>query len=130
MGAEKMIVSQRWAAPEVLSKGSRCYSQASDVWSFGVVLWEMLSGGRPPWPGLPSQRHVSRKEMTQHLESHSHQCPPGTPDWMVRLLHKCFRKPEKRPRMPGLLDIIVKKVKQLSSAKSSQYRDDCKSPES
>ena len=34
-------------APEVLSKS--VYTTASDVWSYGITLWEMLSFGQQPW---------------------------------------------------------------------------------
>ena len=34
-----------WMAPEVIRTGK--YSRASDVWSFGVVLWELLTGQQP-----------------------------------------------------------------------------------
>ena len=34
-------------APEVLSKS--VYTTASDVWSYGITLWEMLSFGQKPW---------------------------------------------------------------------------------
>ena len=65
----------RWCAPEVLL--SHVISSASDVWSYGVVVWELLSLGMQPYCGwsdeqviravsagfilpMPSVRHVSR----------------------------------------------------------------------
>lgn len=38
-------------APESLRQGA--FSSASDVWMFGVTLWEMFSGGEEPWAGVP-----------------------------------------------------------------------------
>jgi serine/threonine protein kinase len=40
----------KWCAPEVLLYNR--YSMASDVWSFGVVLWEMMAHGIEPYPGV------------------------------------------------------------------------------
>ena len=40
----------RWAAPEVVKYLQ--YSTLSDVWSFGVLLWEIFSYGKMPYPGI------------------------------------------------------------------------------
>ncbi|PRP76966.1 tyrosine-protein kinase ITK/TSK isoform 2 [Planoprotostelium fungivorum] len=37
----------RHSAPEVLSSKARCFSRQSDLWSFGILMWEMFSGERP-----------------------------------------------------------------------------------
>ncbi|CAM9744255.1 unnamed protein product [Lampetra fluviatilis] len=39
-----------WWAPETLRSGT--FSHASDAWTFGVLLWEMFTGGKDPWQGL------------------------------------------------------------------------------
>ena len=38
----------KWSAPESLSEA--VYSAKSDVWSLGVLLWEMFSLAKDPWP--------------------------------------------------------------------------------
>jgi serine/threonine protein kinase len=42
----KMRLPGRWLAPECVRK--QRYSAASDVWAFGILLWEMTSGGKQP----------------------------------------------------------------------------------
>jgi serine/threonine protein kinase len=37
------------------------YSPASDVWSFGVVLWELLTNGRLPYFDIPNNRDVIKE---------------------------------------------------------------------
>ncbi|XP_006863424.1 PREDICTED: non-receptor tyrosine-protein kinase TNK1 isoform X1 [Chrysochloris asiatica] len=49
-----------WCAPESLRQG--VFSTASDVWMFGVTLWEMFSGGEEPWAGIPPYLILHRLE--------------------------------------------------------------------
>ncbi|XP_004684725.1 PREDICTED: non-receptor tyrosine-protein kinase TNK1 isoform X1 [Condylura cristata] len=49
-----------WCAPESLRHGA--FSSASDVWMFGVTLWEMFSGGEEPWAGVPPYLILHRLE--------------------------------------------------------------------
>lgn len=50
----------RRCAPESLRHGA--FSSASDVWMFGVTLWEMFSGGEEPWAGVPPYLILQRLE--------------------------------------------------------------------
>ena len=41
----------KWTAPEAIKEG--LYSNKSDMWSFGILLWEIYSYGRVPYPKIP-----------------------------------------------------------------------------
>ncbi|XP_065832656.1 fibroblast growth factor receptor 1-like isoform X2 [Oscarella lobularis] len=48
------VIPFRWCAPEVLLY--RTYSEYSDVWSYGIILWEIATLGGTPYPGVPVEK--------------------------------------------------------------------------
>ena len=48
----------KWTAPEALNYFQ--YTTLSDIWSFGVLLWETFSYGNTPYPGLNNRVSTTR----------------------------------------------------------------------
>ncbi|CAJ0580566.1 unnamed protein product, partial [Mesorhabditis spiculigera] len=97
----------RWSAPEAVSDGS--FSEKSDVWSFGVLLWEMHTFGETPFEKIPPERFPDYLNSGQTLVP-----PESTPHWMVELMHSCWRlKPKLRPTFATLCDRLRNHVQLL-----------------
>ena len=54
----RRILPIRWTAPEVFSNHQ--HTQTADVWSFGIVLWEIYSRGSIPYAGLTNAEVVGQ----------------------------------------------------------------------
>ncbi|CAF4864631.1 unnamed protein product [Rotaria sp. Silwood1] len=50
ISTEKIKCRTKWTAPEVLE--SKKYTHKSDMWSYGILLWEIFSYGRCPYPRM------------------------------------------------------------------------------
>ena len=66
-------VPTRWTAPEALT--SRKYTTSSDVWSFGVLLWEIMSEGRLPYSELKVNSQVIAAVTHGRRLAHPSRCP-------------------------------------------------------
>eukprot|EP00794_Sanderia_malayensis_P007685 gene7685-8522_t len=73
----------RWMSPESLLLSS--YSSASDVWSFGVVMWEVFSYGLQPHFGYSNQEVIERIQTRHHLP-----CPDGCPTTLFSIMKDCW----------------------------------------
>lgn len=117
-----------WCAPEVLKSGR--YSSASDVYAFGMILWELLTRSRPHFeaPGSPAygQNHVSTPRQLGGSTSGSSASvnyvndikaiikgarpviPPATPSEMTALIQACWQHdPRKRPNFKIIIDVLT-----------------------
>ena len=81
----------RWMAPESISDGT--YTSQSDVWSYGVVLWEIATLAELPYQGL------SNDEVQSHVKSGQHPTPPkDCSDDLSSLMLECWQtQPNSRP---------------------------------
>ena len=92
----------RWSAPEVLCY--KKYSQPSDVWSFGICLWEIYSNGEEPYIGFSNQEVVNIVQQGHRLSK-----PVGCPDSMYAIMRKCWSEEKhERPTFEELVTLISK----------------------
>lgn len=88
----KMAFPIRWMAPECHLK--KQFSPATDVWSFGVVMWEMYNPTETPYKGM-SNVEVSANVCTGHRLAIPELYPPET---VGKIMRACWRKePSERP---------------------------------
>ncbi|XP_032191481.1 tyrosine-protein kinase Fer isoform X2 [Mustela erminea] len=99
----------KWTAPEALNYGR--YSSESDVWSFGILLWETFSLGVCPYPGMTNQQAREQVERGYRMSAPQH-CPED----IFKIMMKCWDyKPENRPKFSELqkeLTVIKRKIAQ------------------
>uniref|UniRef100_A0A8B9KYD1 Tyrosine-protein kinase n=1 Tax=Astyanax mexicanus TaxID=7994 RepID=A0A8B9KYD1_ASTMX len=81
----------KWTAPEAALYGK--FTIKSDVWSFGILLTELLTKGRVPYPGMNNREVLEQVERGYRM-----QCPSDCPSSLHELMVLCWKKePEERP---------------------------------
>ncbi|XP_021482670.1 ephrin type-A receptor 10 isoform X2 [Meriones unguiculatus] len=91
-----------WAAPETLQFGH--FSSASDVWSFGIVMWEVMAFGERPYWDMSGQDVIKAVEDGFRLPP-----PRNCPSLLHRLMLDCWQKdPGERPRFSQIHSILSK----------------------
>ncbi|XP_062306814.1 megakaryocyte-associated tyrosine-protein kinase [Osmerus eperlanus] len=103
----------KWTAPEALKKEK--FSTRSDVWSYGVLLWETFSYGRQPYPKM------SLSEVRQHVEQgYCMEAPEDCPAGVYLLMRSCWEKePRRRPSFHKLRDKLERELAKHSSERGS-----------
>ncbi|XP_028256335.1 focal adhesion kinase 1-like isoform X5 [Parambassis ranga] len=94
--ASKGKLPIKWMAPESIN--FRRFTSASDVWMFGVCMWEILMYGIKPFQGVKNNDVIGRIENGERLAM-----PPQCPPTLYSLMTKCWSyDPSKRPRFTEL----------------------------
>ncbi|XP_045123539.1 tyrosine-protein kinase SRK3-like [Portunus trituberculatus] len=90
----------KWTAPEALLLQK--YSSKSDIWSFGVMLMEIITHGAVPYPGYSNQQVI---EVV--LQGYRMPPPCHCPDKLYELILKCWDKEaEQRPTFYFIHDYL------------------------
>lgn len=90
----------KWSPPEVFNFCR--YSSKSDVWSFGVLMWEVFSEGRMPF----DQKH-NHEVVTMVMQGHRLYRPKLASETVYSIMNSCWHeRPEKRPSFKDLVPKI------------------------
>ncbi|KFB41323.1 AGAP003651-PA-like protein [Anopheles sinensis] len=90
----------KWTAPEALNFGK--YTSLCDVWSYGILVWEIFSRGDTPYSGMSNSTARERIDEGYRMPS-----PEGAPPEMYRLMLKCWSyEPESRPHFDEICSVV------------------------
>ena len=90
----------KWTAPEAALFGR--FTVKSDVWSFGILLTELITKGRVPYPGMNNREVLEQVEHGYHMP-----CPPGCPASLYEVMEQAWRlDPEERPTFEYLQSFL------------------------
>ncbi|KAK1789151.1 hypothetical protein P4O66_014867 [Electrophorus voltai] len=101
----------RWTAPEAIAY--RKFTSASDVWSYGIVLWEVMSYGERPYWEMSNQDVIKAVDEGYRLPP-----PMDCPAALYQLMLDCWQKDRNnRPRFEQIVSILDKLIRNPSTLK-------------
>ncbi|XP_007251958.2 tyrosine-protein kinase receptor TYRO3 [Astyanax mexicanus] len=87
----------KWIALESLA--DNVYTTQSDVWAFGVTMWEIMARGQTPYPGVENSEIYEYLIKGERLKQ-----PPDCPDDIYEIMHSCWSPvPKCRPSFQHLI---------------------------
>ncbi|XP_012239674.1 tyrosine-protein kinase Fer isoform X2 [Bombus impatiens] len=90
----------KWTAPEALNFGK--YTSLCDVWSYGILMWEIFSKGGNPYSGMSNSQAREKIDAGYRMPA-----PENTPDEIYRLMLRCWEyEPEKRPHFDQIYTVV------------------------
>nr|XP_020472952.1 tyrosine-protein kinase Blk [Monopterus albus] len=90
----------KWTAPEAINFGT--FSIKSDVWSFGILLTEIVTYGKIPYPGMSNPEVITSLDQSYRMP-----CPEGCSQELYKIMMKCWnQKPEDRPTFDFLQNTL------------------------
>uniref|UniRef100_A0A6I8N3X3 receptor protein-tyrosine kinase n=2 Tax=Ornithorhynchus anatinus TaxID=9258 RepID=A0A6I8N3X3_ORNAN len=102
----------RWTAPEAIA--FRKFTSASDVWSYGIVMWEVVSYGERPYWEMTNQDVIKAVEEGYRLPS-----PMDCPAALYQLMLDCWQKDRNsRPKFEEIVSMLDKLIRNPSSLKT------------
>ncbi|XP_054003582.1 tyrosine-protein kinase Fer isoform X1 [Hylaeus anthracinus] len=90
----------KWTAPEALNFGK--YTSLCDVWSYGVLMWEIFSKGGNPYSGMSNSQAREKIDAGYRMPA-----PENASDEIYRLMLRCWEyEPEKRPHFDQIYTVV------------------------
>ncbi|XP_058978010.1 tyrosine-protein kinase Fer isoform X3 [Musca domestica] len=100
----------KWTAPEALNFGK--YTSLCDVWSYGILMWEIFSKGDTPYSGMTN---TQAREKIDH--GYRMPAPDNAPAEMYRLMLKCWAaEPESRPHFDEIYNVVDALILRLDNS--------------
>ncbi|XP_026177795.1 ephrin type-B receptor 4b isoform X2 [Mastacembelus armatus] len=101
----------RWTAPEAIAY--RKFTSASDTWSYGIVMWEVMSYGERPYWDMSNQDVINAIEQDYRLPP-----PPECPASLHALMLDCWQKERgNRPRFSEVVAALDRLIRNPASLK-------------
>ena len=103
-GSFTFFLPMKWRAPETGMYSD--FTMAADVWSFGIVLYEIMSYGRDPYSGMSNATAFEEVQKGYRMD-----CPPNCPKQVGKVMLDCWNEPDMRPEFDNItlrLQIILK----------------------
>uniref|UniRef100_A0A8C0QMQ5 Tyrosine-protein kinase n=1 Tax=Chelonoidis abingdonii TaxID=106734 RepID=A0A8C0QMQ5_CHEAB len=90
----------KWTAPEAINYGT--FTIKSDVWSFGILLTEIVTYGRIPYPGMTNPEVIQNLERGYRMPQ-----PDNCPEELYTLMMHCWKEsPEERPTFEYMKSVL------------------------
>ncbi|EZA48284.1 tyrosine-protein kinase Fer isoform X2 [Ooceraea biroi] len=90
----------KWTAPEALNFGK--YTSLCDIWSYGILIWEIFSKGGNPYSGMSNSQAREKIDAGYRMPA-----PDETPEEIYRLMLRCWEyEPEKRPHFEQIYTVV------------------------
>jgi serine/threonine protein kinase len=99
------VIPIRYAAPELLQDADKSiYSEKSDIYSIGVLMWEALSQGQLPYGSIENDNEVRRRKLKGEILDRPDNCDQALWTIIVRCWHQ---QPGNRPTFKLLKDALL-----------------------
>jgi serine/threonine protein kinase len=124
-----------WLSPESLSKNM--YSEKSDVWSFGILLYEIEIDGESPIYKNPNDSNFKVSKDTKKIfekmlivDDIRHESKKILPKYLDDIMHSCWKlNPHERPSFKDIMDKLIlnmkkqnSNIKKITTAKSNKNK--------
>ncbi|ESO85684.1 hypothetical protein LOTGIDRAFT_107599, partial [Lottia gigantea] len=109
----KALLPVKWMPPEAFLDG--IFTAKTDIWSYGILLWEIFSLGHMPYPGCTNEEVMQTVTIGGRLSS-----PEGCPISIYHIMSECWTTaPEDRPSFSTIVNKIEKSLEVISTVRLS-----------